>query len=191
VHVIPSGLPVEPYAEGRRRFALFAGRLSPEKGVRTLLEASRRAPEVPLVIAGGGPLADDVRAATNGTISYAGRLDGSSLAATLRDAAFTVVPSEAPENFPFSALESLAAGRPVIAARVGGLPEIVRDGLTGVLVPARDPAALASAMQRLWQEPKHTAELGARGRQIASERFSLELQITRTVGLYTTLDAKR
>jgi glycosyltransferase involved in cell wall biosynthesis len=191
VHVIPSGLPVEPHADGRRRFALFAGRLSSEKGVRTLIEASRRAHDVPLVVAGDGPLADEVRAAANGTISYVGRLDRSSLAATLRDAAFTVVPSEAVENFPFSALESLAAGRPVIAARVGGLPEIVRDGQTGVLVPPRDPAALASAMQRLWREPEHTAELGAGGRQIASERFSLERQIAQTVELYTTLGAKR
>ena len=60
-----------------------------------------------------------------------------------------------------------------------------------MLVPARDPAALASAMQRLWQEPQRTLELGARGRQTASECFSLERQITRTVGLYRTLDAKR
>jgi glycosyltransferase involved in cell wall biosynthesis len=191
VHVIPSGLPVCPRPARRRRFALYAGRLSEEKGVRTLLEASRRVPEVPLVVAGEGPLAGEVQAAANGTISCVGRLGREALAETLRNAAFTVVPSEVYENFPFSALESLAAGKPVIAARSGGLPEIVRDGVTGVLVPPGEPAALAEAMRSLWQEPQRAAQLGARGWRTARERFSLDRQTARMIDLYTRLAEAR
>lgn len=190
VHVIPFGVPPAPRSAARPRYGLFIGRLAREKGIGTLLEASRLAPEVPLLVAGDGPLAEDVRAAANGTIEYAGRLDREAVAQALRRAAFTVVPSDGPESFGLSALESLAAGKPVIASASGALPEVVRDGVTGTLVPPREPQALASAMRALWRNPERAAELGASGRRL-SRHLSVDRMAGRMINLYTHLRAVR
>ncbi|MFN8160107.1 MAG: glycosyltransferase [Solirubrobacterales bacterium] len=187
VHVIPYGLPVraDPPPPGRS-FALFLGRLVPEKGVRTLLSAGHLAPEVPLAIGGEGPLAAEVRRDGPGT-RYLGALDRADADQALRDAAFTLVPSEWHENLPFSALESLAAGRAVVATRMGGLPEIVDDGETGLLVAPGEPTALAAAMSRLWRDPERLTAMGRRGAEVAAARYSLRNQTARLLDLYRRL----
>src|SRR5581483_1295614 len=146
VHVIgnaiPAGLPLRP----RGSSALFSGRLSPEKGIRVLLEASQLAPDVQVVVAGSGPCEAEVLRAP---VRYLGHLDAAGVAAAMEEAAFTLAPSQCFDNQPYSVIESLAAGRPVIASEIGGLPEVVIDGVNGLLVPAGSPQALAKAMQRL------------------------------------------
>ena len=184
IRVIHHGLRPGPPPSGPRAFGLFVGRLSPEKGVETLVAASRLAPDVPLVVAGDGPLSPFVQAAANGTISHPGRQDASELAALRARSAFTVVPSESHEVLGFAALESIAVGVPVIATSMGGLPEIVVDGVNGLLVPPGDPEALAAAMRSLCADPDRAAELGANACRIAAERFSLEGQTRRVLDLY-------
>ena len=181
VHVIANGLPpsIEPRALGRS--ALFFGRLSAEKGARTVLEAARLAPDIPVVIAGAGPLEPEVRAAP---VNYLGRLNQQGLARALDGAAFSLAPSECYDNQPFAVLEAFAAGRPVIATRIGGLPEIVRDGVTGLLVSPHSPAELAGAMRRLLLDPNLTRELGTNALHDAREKFSLATQVTKIVALY-------
>jgi glycosyltransferase involved in cell wall biosynthesis len=189
VHVIPYGVPISvtpPLTE--RRFALFVGRLVPEKGVRTLLSASRLEPKVPLVIAGDGPLASEAQA-TGDVTRYVGALDRESVSEALHQAAFTVVPSEWYDNLPFSALESFAAGRAVIATRIGGLPEIVDDGITGRLVPPNDAPALAAAIAGLWRNPDRSMKMGERAQTVAEERFELERQTSQLLALYADLTA--
>jgi glycosyltransferase involved in cell wall biosynthesis len=184
VHVIPHGVPRIEAASTPGKFALFAGRLTSEKGLRTLLEAARAAPDVPLRIAGDGPLEPEVRAAN---VEYVGKLSRHEMAETLREAAFVVVPSESHEVFPYSVLESLAAGKPVVATSVGGMPEIVADRITGLLVPPRSAPELAHAMRTLWRDRRMADELGARASEVARERFSLDRQVTDTVALYESL----
>jgi glycosyltransferase involved in cell wall biosynthesis len=181
VHVIANGLPCseEPRRDGRA--ALFFGRLSAEKGVRTLLEAARLAREIPVVIAGAGPLEPEVRAAP---VTYLGRLDQQGLSGALDGAAFSLVPSECYDNQPFAVLEAFAAGRPVIATRIGGLPEIVRDEVTGLLVSPHSPAELAGAMRRLWFDPNLTRELGRNAFHEAREKFSLATHVSKVIALY-------
>lgn len=181
VHVIAYGLPVstEPRALGRS--ALFFGRLSAEKGVRTVLEAARLAPDIPVVIAGGGPLEPEVRAAP---VTYQGQLDQHGLSRELDGAGFSLAPSECYDNQPFAVLEAFAAGRPVIATRIGGLPEIVRDGVTGLLVSPHSPDELAGAMRRLWLDPNLTRELGTNAFRDAREKFALPAQVSKVVALY-------
>ena len=191
VHVIPYGLPQSIEAPPpERRFVLFLGRLAAEKGVRTLLSASRLEPGVPMVLAGAGPLASEVEEA-GGATRYVGRLDRNDIARALHQAAFTVVPSEWYENLPFSALESFAAGRAVVATRMGGLPEIVDDGMTGLLVPPKSPRALAAAIIRLWRDPQSAADMGRRARTVAEERFTLQRQTTQLLKLYGRLARAR
>jgi glycosyltransferase involved in cell wall biosynthesis len=187
VRVVANGVPLPDEPASTGRYALFAARLSTEKGVGTLLEAARRQPGMRIVVAGAGPLETAVRAAANGTVAYAGQVDPPTIASLVRQAAFAVVPSEGPESLPFAALEALAAGIPVIASRIGGLPEIVEDGVNGLLVPPGDPDALAQAMASLWHDPSRRAAMGCAARRTAAERFSLEKQTARLVDLYGEL----
>ena len=189
VRVIPNGIPASAATSGdAARYALFLGRVSELKGVRTLIKAASLAPEVPIAIAGEGPLVDEVRASP---IEYLGQLDAEGVNEALDRAAFTVLPSECHENAPYAALESLAAGKPVIASRVGGVPEIVRDAENGLIVPPRSPAELAAAMRTLWTDPELIRSLGARATRIAHDEFSLDRQIQRTTELYRELNEAR
>lgn len=149
-----------PPAEARDTY-LYFGRLGQEKGLHTLLaahalwEGAARAggpPVLPLVIAGTGPVAGDLRrrAADLGltSVTFAGSLDTTQLRAALARARFSVLPSEWYENGPMAALESLAAGVPLVGTRIGGIPEMIDDGVTGVIAPPCDPAGLLAALQR-------------------------------------------
>ena len=84
-------------------------------------------------------------------------------------------------------IESLAAGKPVIATEVGGLPEIVRDGETGLMISPASPDALAEALRRLWSDPRLTKRLGENALRDARARFRLDLQVERTTELYGRL----
>lgn len=189
VHVIHHGLSTisEPSVPGR--YALFIGRLSEEKGVRTLLEAARQTPEVPVLLAGAGPLVSLVQSTS--AVTHVGRLDQRGIRDAISGAAYTVIPSEWYENLPFAALESLAFGKPVIATRMGGLSEIVEDGVSGLLVPAKSPARLADAMRRLWTSPDLVRMLGANALARASRDFSLVAQTDKVIALYESLRASR
>lgn len=187
VAVIPHGVPLDRARNGHDgRFALYAGRLSHEKGIATLLEAAERA-RVPLVVAGDGPEAPAVRAAANGLVRFIDSVPAQRLVELRREAAFVVVPSECPETLSLSALEALAAGRPVVATRVGALPEVVSDGVNGVVVPPGDAAALAAAMRAVWENDDRRDELGEAAYSTAQERFSLEQQTQQIVELYERL----
>lgn len=190
VHVIPYGIPLRRKAPPQgRRFALFAGRLVPEKGVETLLAAARLCPEVPVAIAGEGPLAPSVRAADGGNVTHLGQLGRAGISEALAEAAFTLVPSEWYDNLPFAALESLGAGRGVVASEIGGLPEIVDDGATGLLVRPGSPSALAAALRTLWDDRERAAAMGLRARASAERRFSLRSQTRAVLELYARLAA--
>jgi glycosyltransferase involved in cell wall biosynthesis len=102
-----------------------------------------------------------------------------------------VVPSTRPDPFPNSALEALAIGRPVVASNAGGLPEIVRDGETGVLVPAGDHGALAAALRLLADDAARREAMGARAATDARERFSLEAMLDAVESVYAELGVRR
>jgi glycosyltransferase involved in cell wall biosynthesis len=185
IRVIPHGVKLSNGLRANREFALYAGRLAAEKGIRTLIDASRRAPEVPLVIAGDGPLAREVRAA-NGAIRYAGFLPPEALRRLRAKAAFAVVPSEWPDVLTYAAIEAVADGAPVITSDLGGLPEVARDG-AGVVVRAGDARALASAMRQMWQRSQAEPDFGRAAWESADRHFSLETQTQRLIELYREL----
>jgi glycosyltransferase involved in cell wall biosynthesis len=188
VRVVPHGLPVSDARPTEGRYGLFFGRLTAAKGVKTLLAASRIASDVPLWIAGEGPLEEVVRKAQ---VTYVGRLDRVSMSKTIAGSTFVVLASEWHESFGYSALEALMAAKPVIATRVGAMPEVVIDGETGILVPPFSPEELALAMRTLWRDRSLAVHLGTSAHRIGSERFSLSKQICGTIAVYQDAIARR
>jgi glycosyltransferase involved in cell wall biosynthesis len=140
-------------------YALVVSRLSPEKGVDVAIDACRMA-GVPLVVAGDGPerAALVERAGGDGAVRFVGQLDDGRLAGLRAGAAIALVPSRSGESFGLSAAEAMAAALPLVASRVGALPELVEDY---ALVPPGDVEALAGAIARLCGDRR----AGERGRE--------------------------
>ena len=157
-------------------YMLFFGRLVPQKGVLTFLRAAEKCPGIPCKILGDGPLDETVRTRITerrlSNVQPLGRLEGDPLWNTLRAARAVVVPSEWHEPFGLVILESMAAGRPVIASRVAGPAEIVEHNRDGLLFDMGDADALANTMRQLWNDPSAARELGRHGRDKVLDRFS-------------------
>jgi glycosyltransferase involved in cell wall biosynthesis len=88
------------------------------------------------------------------------------------------------EGSPLSVMEYMEEGKPVVASAVGGIPDLVQDGLTGALVPPRDPERLAEAISRLLADPAARAAMGERGRQLRRERYSIDATLSHLTELY-------
>ncbi len=152
--VLPHYLPAEAFAErsqaDRGRYALVASRLSPEKGIDAAVEAAAST-GIRLRVAGEGPAARELAALaerTGAPVEFIGRLERASVARELAGAAMLLMPSRYHEFAPYSALEAMAAGVPVIASSLGGLPEMLGAQRC---VPPGDAAALAARMTALWE----------------------------------------
>jgi glycosyltransferase involved in cell wall biosynthesis len=140
---------VERGAE-RHDYVLYFGRFSQEKGVGTLIEAAKRLPEIQFVCAGSGEYAQQIEAVPN--MKNVGFTSGEALNALIRGARFSVCPSEWYENCPFSVMESQERGTPVVGARIGGIPELVDDGVNGLLFESGNVDSLVSAVEKLWKD---------------------------------------
>ncbi len=145
-------------------YLLFFGRLSSEKGVKTLIEAITRLPGRNLMIAGDGPQRLDLenlaRRVAGGRVQFTGYQPAEKLRATLRRASLVIVPSEWYENCPYTILEAFAAGKPVVASRVGGIPELVEDGQDGLLFEPGNVTELADCIQALMADGSLRRRLG-------------------------------
>lgn len=175
VRVIPAGVRI-PDAVGPPEeppHVLYAGRLSEEKGVRELAAATAG---LPLVVAGDGPLRHLLPQA-------AGLVPHAELGRYYERAAVVVCPSRR-EGYGVAAREAMAYGRPVVASAVGGLTDAIEDGVTGLLVPPRDPAALRAALERLLGDAELRRRLGAEARERARRELSLEAAAAATVEAY-------
>lgn len=146
-------------------YVFFAGRLSLEKGVRLLPAIAMRIAPVPLLVTGEGPLGGWLETQAQGVpnLVWLGYLDDAEVSALRQRAAVVLVPSLFYEHFGYSAAEALMDARPVIASRIGALPELVSHGDTGLLVPPDDAHAIAEAVQRLLGDAGLAARLGDAG----------------------------
>ena len=136
----------------KKRYVLYFGRFSEEKGINTLLKAVRELPDISFVFAGSGPLEAEINDQSN--IKNLGFKTGEELDTLIREAQFSLCPSEVHENCPFSVMESEERGTPVIGARVGGVPELIEDGVNGRLFEQKDYKTLASIIRELWNNPQ-------------------------------------
>jgi glycosyltransferase involved in cell wall biosynthesis len=166
-------------AEGT--YALVAGRLVEEKGFDTAIAACAQA-RVPLLVAGEGPDGARLRSLASGAeVRFTGRLSEAELARVRREAAFVLAPSRWEEPCPYSVLDAMAAGLPVIGSAIGGLPELL-DG-EDLLAP-RNTGGWAEAVSRLWSDRELRARRGAAALVRARERFGEERYYERLLELY-------
>lgn len=173
---------------------LFVGRLQEEKGIEDFMEAAERCPEIAFAIIGDGPLSGEVRKRMTRVknLVWQGVLPVEETAKRIAAARIVVVPSRWYENAPYVVLEAMAAGIPVIATCIGGLPELVRENETGLLVPPRDAEALAVAVQTLYSDPLRCRTMGDRAQEIARTEYGPDRHYERITGVYReAMKAKR
>src|SRR5437764_1768627 len=184
---LPHYLPPTAFAERSRaddgRYALVLARLSPEKGIDTAIEAASAA-DVPLRIAGEGPSEVELRRLAQrlgAPVEFVGRVDVAGVAELLAQAAMLVLPSRYHEFAPYAVLQAMAAGVPVAATAMGGVPELVGPA---ALVPRNDALALAARLNALWEHPGIRLEEGQAALERARERHGEALFTERLLGVY-------
>ena len=198
IHVLPNFLPEMPPATGPapEGHGLYLGTLLPTKGVDVLLRALAKAPAHPFHILGDGverprleKLASQLGLASR--VTFCGFLGGAELAREIEGARYAALPSIWYENGPYAALELMARGMPLIASAIGGLPELVRDGETGLLFPPGDADALADRINRLCRNPALGRELGLRARDFIGRKCGAADYADKLFGLYGILRGKK
>lgn len=166
-----------------------------EKDHATFLRAAREVlevmPSVRFCLVGSGPLEATTQECAHrlgiaGQVEFPGHLEGEALQAAVRRFSVSVLTSRS-EGLPNAILESMAAGRPVVATAVGGIPELIEDGVTGFLIPPGDPTALAERVVCLLKEPSLAWVMGQRGRQKVEREFAIERMVGQFQGLYRDL----
>jgi glycosyltransferase involved in cell wall biosynthesis len=176
-------------APGGEALILYAGRLIPWKGVQYAISALKEVPGALLLIAGEGhyrpALEEQVRAeGLAGRVRFLGPIPHEELPRLLATVDLLVATSFASETFGIALVEAQAMGVPVVASRFGGFPEVVQDGVTGLLVPPQDPAALAQALRELLADPEKRRRMGEAGPGWVRERFHWERVAERVLEAY-------
>jgi glycosyltransferase involved in cell wall biosynthesis len=172
-----------------RPVVLTVARLDQQKGHTFLLQAIRQVPEVTFVMAGSGPERPTLEAMArelgiDERVIFLGHRED--IPGLLACCDLFVLPSIY-EGLPLSLLEAMDAGKAVVATAVGGTPELVREGETGFLVPKRDPAALARAIQRLLSDPELTHRMGKAGKNWVQQNYSVKNMVQQITETYEEL----
>ena len=191
---IPNFVDAQAFEPGEHAgdYFLYFGRLAPEKGVSTLIEAAANA-RVKLKLVGTGPEETALKASAEGLaadVEFCGYQTGDALHTIVRNARAVVLPSEWYENGPMSVLESYALGTPVLGANIGGIPEMIRDGETGGIFPSENAQELAQVLSDYAAlDDSAVRDHGRNARQWVSEAFSARThfdkvsQVLKSVGL--------
>lgn len=177
------------YAPQGQPIVLYAGRLIPWKGVQYAIAAMEEVPAAVLLIAGEGhyrgALEEQVReAGLDGRVHFLGNLPHRELPRWLAISDVLVATSFASETFGIALVEAQASGVPVVASRFGGFPEVVQEGVTGLLVPPQDPQALAGALRALLSDPQRRQQMARAGPAWVREHFHWEKVAERVLGAY-------
>jgi len=172
----------------------YFGRLSREKGLETLLEAARGL-SVKFQIIGEGPLrerlVEEVRNLGIGNLAFHPHLPPERLREEVRRSLFTVIPSVYYDNSPMAILESYALGKPVVGSRIGGIPELILEGETGVTFEPGNAPDLRAKILSLWSNPEKIAAMGKKARLFIEGSFSPESHYEGLMGLYEKAREKR
>lgn len=188
--VIPNCLPVMPATAPAGVPApsdtgvLYVGRVSPERDVPLLVEAARRLPEIPFTVAGDYRRMPGLPDSAPPNVRFLGAVARDRLPALYSDARFTVFPTRCHEGSPTVLLEAMAHGKATVCTRIGGLPEIVSDGVHGLLYERGDCASLANKMARLWSDPEACLTMGRAAHAKAETEYSEDAYYGRLMEAY-------
>ncbi len=164
----------------KKNYVLYFGRFSEEKGIGTLIEVCKELPEVQFVFAGTGPLEEKIHGISN--IKNVGFQKGEALEKLIREAKFSVYPSEWYENCPFSVMESQMYGTPVLGANIGGIPELIEVGTTGELFESANKEDLKEKVQTMWADKEKTALYSQNCKDISFD--TIEEYCKKLMGIY-------
>lgn len=173
---------------GRGNHALFVGRISSEKGLQTLIQAWQDLEDIPLKIAGEGPLLGEFHTAVEmqdlNQVELLGRLSHKQVLALMRDARFLVFPSECYEGFPMTIAEAFACGVPVVTSKLGGMAEIVKDSYTGLHFEPGNTSDLATKVDWAWTHPRRIEEMGENARREYEDKYTAEMNYELLLQIY-------
>jgi len=191
-HFLMINLHDYPYEAKHADYYVYFGRLSPEKGVIRLLEAVRMLErKTPCYIIGDGPQREELerfaREHNLTQVKFLGYKDKEELKHIVANAMFVVVPSECYDNSPVTIYESYALGKPVIGARIGGIPEFIEDGRNGYLFEMGNAGELASRIADLINDPEKIKNFGKNVRRFAEKNFAETDHYNYIIKLYRDL----
>jgi glycosyltransferase involved in cell wall biosynthesis len=183
--VKPNFLPQDPGVGAHTGgFALYVGRLSAEKGIAALVRIwDRLGQNIPLRVVGSGPL-ETLAASAPANVEWLGWQSHDQVLETMKDASFLVFPTEWYEGFPMVLLEAMATGLPVIASRLGSVPEILDNGTTGMLISPKDSEQWLQALRWAICHPDELLLMGQRGRRMFESRYTSDLGYRQLMEIY-------
>jgi len=161
-----------PSFELHGKYVGYVGRISPEKGILTFMMAAEKVPEIPFKVAGAYDRMPHLLLQAPKNFSFLGYLNELGLNDFFSKCSMIVVPSVCFEGFPTVLLEAMLRGKPVVCSRIGGLPEIVEDGITGLLFEAGNVKDLIEKILYLWERPDLRRKMGEEGRKKALREYS-------------------
>jgi len=207
VEIVPFGVDTvwfSPHREGDRpveRFTIgIVKSLEPRYGINVTIEAMAHVveamPDARLTVAGSGTEEARLRAlvgdlSLESNVTFLGRVDHDAVPALMDTFDVLVNPTVVPEAFGVVVLEGSASGLPVIATDVGGVPEVCIDGTTGIMIPPRDPRALADAVIRLASDPALRRSMGVAGRAFVDERFEWSTNVAAMLRVFESARKRR
>ena len=178
-------------AENEGSYLLYFGRFEANKGIMTLLKAAAMHREVDLVLVGAGGLEpvmrDYVAQEKLDNVTIRGFMDQASLYEVIKGAVCSIIPSEWYETFGLTSIESFAKGRPVIASRIGGIPEVVEDKADGFLFEPGNAHELGEYMKWMWENRGAAVTMGKKGRQNVERKFNPEDHYRKLMDVYRKL----
>ncbi len=165
-------------------YVAYVGRVSPEKGIKTLAAAAAQCPDIPFRLAGSTDRMPYLAREAPANVSLLGHLEDGRLNDFYRNSRIVVLPSTCLETFGLPLVEAMSHGKPVLASRIGGMPSIVDDGMTGVLVEPGNANDLTEKIRALWEHPELCRTMGQAGRAKALKEYSPERYYERLMAAY-------
>lgn len=190
IRTLPYTLDVQSFKPhfGKSDYFVYAGRMSVEKGVLFLVDAMRNIKDIKLYLIGTGPLDEEIRNRIDqyhlDHVEMLGYKSGDELRDILSRAAFTVMPSLCHDNSPLAIYESLSLGNAILGSRIGGIPELIEDGVDGYVFTAGDTEDFVKKVNLLIEQPLTTINMGKHGRRKAELLFSPDEHYNRIMALY-------
>jgi len=190
---IPNFIDVEGYSPkyNGENYLVYFGKVSGEKGLFTLVQAMRNIKTSKLLIIGEGELKKDLEKyilqKNIVNVKFLGHIKGERLKTAVRNSQFAILPSEWYENCPYSILEAFALGKPVIGSDIGGIPELIEDGIDGLLFEPGNSEELSEKITYLIGRPGLRERMGRNARKKVEEKYNPEVYYQRLMGVYQKL----